>query len=262
MTWANVLSKLEFYDQFGTPQAWGANAPFGGLLAFANATEANNFEQDVTAYLEAMYINAPTGAAAAAMDAAVASGNLRIGQATSNDGAWYKAGDNIVGYNLVQMATIQYINDHGELVQGKIELSIIHEVMHAAGHSDIGGNYSDSVLNGATFDHQGAAVGEQNDVAVEMGWADLRQISYLAGGYGNDPRIQSLQVGFEYSGGNEIDIARFGDVPGYSTANVINHTTRSDGNVRDLIFGFGNSDEIRSGAGNDYVYGGDEDDDI
>jgi hypothetical protein len=88
MTWLNVLSKLEFYDQFGTPQGWGSGLPFGGILAFANCTASDEFEDDVIGYFEDMYTNSPTGAAATALDAAVDNAGL-----TSRRSAAFELGD-------------------------------------------------------------------------------------------------------------------------------------------------------------------------
>lgn len=136
-------------------------------------------------------------------------------------------------------------------------MAYIHEVIHALGglnYTDGGlSGLSDTALNGTT-DHRGETVREQNDVAIEMGWTDNVQASYLAAGPLS--RFPSIQVGVDYSNGETVETVRLGD----NSGQTLDH--RTHGSNADLMFGLGGGDDIFAGSGRDFVYGGDGADNI
>ena len=151
----------------------------------------------------------------------------------------------------------------GEVVKERLEVTIIHELFHAiAGLPDLTPPIpSESALNGATFDHDGPTVINQNVVIDQMGWGvGQQQSSYLSGIPNTDPRFSTWRMDISHTEGATVDITYMGDRNAGAHRNDIQDTSTRTDSSRDLVFGFGGNDTIRTGAGNDYLYGGIGDD--
>jgi Ca2+-binding RTX toxin-like protein len=219
---------------------------------------------DKTAILTALsdlYANSPT--AQGLMDDMVSSGvPLRIGQSSVDTGKFTGTSppSAILGFNLGLIGDLYYINEQGKLVLEIPALTFIHEVAHASrwANSLAYADPNAALLNNADYDQDGAILPLQNAIAQEMGWANNGQASYFATVLNTDALFgTALIANHDYTNENDIDNARFGSV-GNDTLSHASNTT----NLRDLMFGFGGTDQIEAGLGHDYVYGGDGQDTI
>jgi hypothetical protein len=138
-----------------------------------------------------------------------------------------------------------YINQNRRLVRDDVRVMILHEVLQVtrnlphhplqANPAATEANY-DNYMNGANADHRGpivydASAVDQGDVQAQLGITH-RQVSYLASILQVDPRCSLLaaiaaMLGTDtFSQGNEIDIARFGDILATNQNNIIRSPIR------------------------------------
>lgn len=185
----------------------------------------------------------------------IAAGNFSFAIQSSTDA--------FIAINASEIDALHYFNDVGALVAEKFELSIIHELIHIRSGfpKDLLDVNGDSVLNELDFNtpnynHRGQVLPIQDQVAVELGYLQNKQISYHATVSNPDLRVSEFGTNSWFDG-KTIDIARVG----WIADDTIDHSTSSN-NTRDLAFGHDGNDTISLGGGDDYAYGGRDNDSI
>jgi Ca2+-binding RTX toxin-like protein len=208
-------------------------------------------------FLQAAYAS-PT--AAALMDAAAATGAIRIGISVSGQpgmtAGYYNLPGAYIGFNLTAIDQLYYFNKTGVFVHEIPAITIAHEFIHFV----LGATYADPIynvaaMNGPNYKFDDLIITEQNKIAVELGLLNNIQVSYYSFIMSTDARWPALIVNQSYTDNNVVDVVRHGDDQGIVTSDMIDHTART-ADLRDLIFGFGGDDTIKTGKGEDYVYGG------
>ncbi|MGD9816715.1 MAG: calcium-binding protein [Hyphomonadaceae bacterium] len=264
MTWNEFLAELDWFD---SSDLWGQSS---SIISHVSGSE----QSAIQTHLLALFNGSQLARSELTAVAGHANG-LRIAHAVGGVPAFASDPSNLIALDLTAVADSYYINQHGELIREDPRITIIHEVLHLtkgvgdlpvphAGNSPTEAEY-DAYLNGANADHRGSIVFDpsgvdQGDIQGELNISD-RQVSYLAALVNSDLRYGQLQTlssslgAASFTDGNEIDIARFGDLTQNGANNTIDHRQNTT-LLRDLIFGFGGNDTIYSGDGDDYVYGG------
>lgn len=136
--------------------------------------------------------------------------------------------------DLAFLTNAAYINPKGKAIKDTPTSAILHELVHAIE------GLRDTPRDLNTND-DGPTVRFVNPLYVELGIA--QQLSYE--GYSSNG---DFTVGKQYTGGNTIDVAHLS----YGATD----TSGNNPGTRDLIIGAGNvANTIKTGAGNDYLWG-------
>lgn len=182
-------------------------------------------------------------------------GDIRVGYIAGVLAADRMSADKFIVIDIVAANNFLFFNSFGKLVQSNLGLTIMHELAHIyLNTGDSPRNATDTDMNAQDFDFRGAVIDEQNLIAENANLTDQVQVSYQAAG----PGLDNIFIeNFSYTDNNEIEIARVGS----AGANNIDHSLNTQ-MLRDLLFGLGGDDTLKSGDGADYVYGGDGEDTI
>ena len=207
-------------------------------------------------YISAAYVSP---IAAGIMDQAANSGIIRIGTSGSLEpgtySGYYDTPGSYLGLNVSAIDKLHYFNKTGTFVKEKPAVTVAHEFVHfvlKAQYADPA--YSESGMNGASYDFDSPIIEKQNEISVQLNeWNNL-QVSYFSSIMQGDARFNSLTVGHSYTDNELVDVVRLGDMNGPASDNI-DHTLRTT-KLNDLLFGFSGDDTIRAGKGDDYVYGG------
>lgn len=240
-------------------------------------TEPGGQRDKVLAALELLYTS-PTFKTM--IDGWIASGGKLQIAATSGDTRAVSYGSDPLNryilLNFDQLASKNWVNDVGELVSDRLEITIAHEMIHiykGYGDGPEDEDRNDLNKNGTSYDYAGDVIRYENKIVAELGedFARYRQASY---GSVHDAYAAYLGLleGRSYTSGETIDVWRRGS-DGDDALNHANRTVETTTfdeaafweaeqppQLRDLIFGFAGEDTIFGGLGNDHLFGGDEND--
>lgn len=301
MTKASVLSSITFW----APGAW---TPLSSLYTPQTLSTSDDaaFRGTVHASIERLY-DASTQVASI-LENLAASGTLRIGASSPSAGpAFAVPADPTHGTDSYILFDPQQpvwsISQEGSLFQLDADVILAHELGHTTGLRDperdasltlASGNqyrYSTDAFINASHQISPAAghyayapdvISFENSVATQLGIVDHR-VSYDAAFTPGDARYLETtsiiaDVG-SLTGGNHVDIVRYGDQEPTSANNVMDFTgwattpavlafgmTGNDamiaGGGNAFFYGGVGNDTLTGGAGNDRLYGGTGDDQI
>lgn len=85
-----------------------------------------------------------------------------------------------------------HFNEEGVLVLNKLELSLAHEIAHAAGLTDYFAPPEEENMNSSNYDFQGDVVRAVNTISINLGLSDYKRSSYQAALSESDPRLADL----------------------------------------------------------------------
>ena len=164
-------------------------------------------------------------------------------------------------FDFNEIANLRYFNKQGSLVAERSEITIIHEIIHTEGLGDPlpPGQFPTNAQGNASFDFDGPVVRKQNTIAEELGLLSNIQKNYYSSVLNGTALANRFDPSISYSGGSEIDVARFGASNGSGNDNL-DMTNTYIANSRDILFGLAGNDTLNGGAGQDYLYGGEGDD--
>ncbi len=148
-------------------------------------------------------------------------------------GTEFAAAGNVVQCNMVLLPTSSYIDLSGKAVLDTLTSALAHELGHVCNDGE-DNNTPTLVSDNVTF---------VNQIFGELGFGLQRH--YL--GYSNE---DALTVNFNYTNGAQVDVAWV------ARTGQPNLFTTSNGGLRDLLIGDVSNNNIRSGAGDDFLYGG------
>jgi len=182
--------------------------------------------------------------------------DIRIGFQSGDPGSAFAGPfDDYILIDINASKKIYFFNTFGELVQGDVRLTIMHELAHIYLRKRDPEEATEAEMNAADFDFRGPVVKEQNDIAQSAGLVRQIQTSYFSAFSSDDSVFKYFSAGFSYSGSRAVDTVRIGD-PG---ANDIDHSENTK-LLTDVLFGLGGNDTLNGGKGSDYLYGGGDDD--
>jgi len=180
-----------------------------------------------------------------------------------------KVGLGIVELDVNYCESALFITNKGEAVMRTLDMVLIHELVHAlTGKLDDGAGTIDYKYKKDETDYKGSCVIEANKIFKQLGFPEMHAyISQDPTGYDRwtgryDPDRSILSAGTQYTNGEEIDysvVTYFRDrsalknAPGtWDTSNL--------GNFRDLLIGDRRDNTLKSGGGDDFLYGMDGED--
>ncbi len=145
-----------------------------------------------------------------------------------------------VNLDLDYVNQVLYIDDNGTAVKHTTVTVLVHELVHAlTGREDDGVLYDSDPIT----DYRGAAVTYSNTIYRELGLPE--QNAYIAQDV-IDGKDDILALGFQYTKGAAIDRSVVRDSDWDSS-----HADPSN----DLLIGGAGSNTLKSGDGNDFLYG-------
>lgn len=152
----------------------------------------------------------------------------------------FDAWDGVVTLDLKQLTDASYVDGHGKAVQDYPFTAIIHELGHAlTGRGD----------EWSVIDPAGPNQDFVNEIYKQAGYTT--QLAYMA----YDAHGAVIQRGLDYTDGHAIDNAwakKWSFLP--NDFDVDKDAANTDAR-RDLIIGSAENNALKSGAGDDYVYG-------
>ncbi|WP_160754125.1 calcium-binding protein [Qipengyuania algicida] len=279
MSEASVVAALQFWS----PSGWATYS--NRIPVNLSGQEESDFENKVINAISTLYDKSPE--TRAMLESLAAAGPIRIGKSPANMGpaSWVPAGSTNDSYILFDPnQEVFSVSKTGTIFQMDPLVILAHEIGHSAGLVDpvtdktysIGSNTfrysSDELMNtpglvqgtssSTEYIYSPNVVEHEWTVSAELGISDLRS-SYNAGLIKLDvkykPLLQSAANSGGLTGGNTVQITRFGD-QGNTHDNVINFSSWPklfDGSLLGVLaFGFSGNDTMIGANGHNYFYGG------